>query len=612
MESAFTTAIRQTAERVAPPRATRLPGRGWRGDAQAEAEISVATAPRRAAWKRQRADTQDRQLMRAVRRENTRVHMVCTDAYNRFLERHVQGMEKDLRQRDQRGLYQRCKFLNVEDTWKVNSQYIRDEEGKLDIIEELPQWPITHALGVEPTENELIAALRSMADAKAVGPDELPVELLKLGINHDPTVLREFHRVIKRVGHQREVPQRWRDAVIKVLRKKKNRTECGNYRGISLVAHAGKVPLKIVATRLSAYCEARNLLPEEQCGFRPHRSTTDMMFTVRRLQELGRNARVPLFLCFIDLQKAYDSVDRTLLWQALARFGTPPQMIEVIRQFHDGMGACVPSDDGRCSAWFERAQGLRQGCVLSPLLFNVFFATTLRVVLERFSKDAGILADLIHLHELPSKIGPETALECVRRAIWGMLYTDDACIVSRSPCGLGRMMAVFVEVFDAFGLTISDSKTETMCMPIPRAPATKIVFNATGQHYRQTTSFTYLRGTVTEMPNLSDEIDRRIRAGWMSFKRYKRELYDRPKTSLLPLKARMVRSEVVEALLYGCVTWTPLKCHYAKLRTIHHKMLLRILGAWCKSPNKRVLSYKDALQRTECETSKQPHARGGC
>ena len=74
---------------------------------------------------------------------------------------------------------------------------------------------------------------------------------------------------------------------------------------------------------------------------------------------------------------------------------------------------------------------------------------------------------------------------------------------------------------------------------------------------------------MTEMPNLSDEIDRRIRAGWMGFKRYNRELYDLPKASLVPLKARMVRSEVVKALLYGCVTWTPLKCHYAKLRTTH-------------------------------------------
>ena len=58
------------------------------------------------------------------------------------------------------------------------------------------------------------------------------------------------------------------------------------------------------------------------------------------------------------------------------------------------------------------------------------------------------------------------------------------------------------------------------------------------------------RCTETETPNLSDEIDRRIRAGWMGFKRYKRELYDHPKASLLPLKARMVRSELVEALVW--------------------------------------------------------------
>ena len=298
-------------------------------------------------------------------------------------------MEEDLRQRDPKGLFQRCKSLKIEDTRKVNSQYIRDEEGimlrdpglilgrwawffgtlhnsksdklRLDIIEELPQWPITHALGVEPTENKLIEALRSMANAKAVGPDELPVELLKLGKKHDPTVLREFHRVIKLMWHQREVPQRWRDAVIKLLHKKKDRIECGNYRGISLVAHAGKVLLKIVTTRLSAYCEVRNLLPEERCGFRAHLSTTDMMFAVRRLQELERKARVPLFLCFTDLQKAYDSVDRTLLWQVLARFGITPQLIEVILQFHDGMRACLRGDESRCSEWFEVAQGLRQG-----------------------------------------------------------------------------------------------------------------------------------------------------------------------------------------------------------------------------------------------------------
>ena len=75
----------------------------------------------------------------------------------------------------------------------------------------------------------------------------------------------------------------------------------------------------------------------------------DMMFTVRRLQEIGRKARAFLFICFIDLQKAYDTVDRTLLWQVLTRIGVPPKMIAVTQQLHDGMRACVRPDDGVCS-----------------------------------------------------------------------------------------------------------------------------------------------------------------------------------------------------------------------------------------------------------------------
>ena len=134
-------------------------------------------------------------------------------------------MEEGLRQCDQRGLFQHFKSLNIENTRKVSSQYIRDQEGvmlrdpgvvlgrwawffgtllnsksdqlRLNIIEALPQRPITHALGVKPAQKELIGALRSMANAKVVRSDELPVALFKLGINRDPTVLREFHRVIK-------------------------------------------------------------------------------------------------------------------------------------------------------------------------------------------------------------------------------------------------------------------------------------------------------------------------------------------------------------------------------------------------------------------------------
>ena len=100
----------------------------------------------------------------------------------------------------------------------------------------------------------------------------------------------------------------------------------------------------------------------------------------------------------------------------------------MIQQFHDGMRACVQPDNGVCSDWFEVRQGRRQGCVLSPLLFNIFVAAVLNIVLQRFSEDPAILAELVHLKDPSTSMEQESAMDYVCRAVWGMLYADEACI----------------------------------------------------------------------------------------------------------------------------------------------------------------------------------------
>ena len=233
-----------------------------------------------------------------------------------------------------------------------------------------------------------------------------------------------------------------------------------------------------------------------------------MLFVVRRLQELARRRRIPLYMCFVDLQKAYDSVDRELLWKVLARAGVPEEMIAVIRQFHDSMQAQVRMDDRELSDWFEVTQGLRQGCVISLLLFNAFFAAATEAVLVRFSEDDTILKDLVYLEE-EAGVGAGTPLERARRAVWGMLYADDAGVVSRSREGLTRMMTTIVEVFGKFGLTVSEKKTETLLMRAPEKqpkkggpPPPPLVLEAAGQKYAQTAQFRYLGAALsTKMAN---------------------------------------------------------------------------------------------------------------
>ena len=110
-------------------------------------------------------------------------------------------------------------------------------------------------------------------------------------------------------------------------------------------------------------------------------------------------------------------IDRALLWQVLPHIGGPAQMIAAIRQFHDGMGARVRPDDGVCSNWFQVEQGLRQRCVLSPLLFNIFFADVLTVVSQRLNKNTAILTELVHLKEQPTPMRLESTIDSVRRAM---------------------------------------------------------------------------------------------------------------------------------------------------------------------------------------------------
>ena len=137
-------------------------------------------------------------------------------------------------------------------------------------------------------------------------------------------------------------------------------------------------------------------------------------------------------------------------------------------------------------------------------------------------------------------------------------------------------------------------------MPSPRTPPTVGRIEAAGQIYKKVQSFTYLGGAVTETPDMSVEIARRTRACWMRIRQYSRELYGQPKVAL-SLKIRMVKAEAIETLLYGCSTWTLRQEHYAKLRTVHHRVLLRIIGAQLKRPDHRMTSYNRAFEIIRCE-----------
>ena len=160
-----------------------------------------------------------------------------------------------------------------------------------------------------------------------------------------------------------------------------------------------------------------------------------------------------------------------------------------------------------------------------------------------------------------------------------MLYAYDARVVSQSPEQLRKMMGVTVVVCVAFGLTVSEAKTEVTCLRAKGMPESTAVFSveAAGQVYNQTNEFVYLWGNVNHNANLSIEVDRRTRNAWCSFRKYTLKLYDQT-SAPLELKIRMLRAEVLETMLYDCVRWSPRACYYDTLRRAHHRLLTRRIG----------------------------------
>ena len=154
---------------------------------------------------------------------------------------------------------------------------------------------------------------------------------------------------------------------------------CGNYRGIALLSIPGKILSLILLERLQAIIDPQLL--ESQCGFRKGQWTTDQIWVTRQIIERAVEYETAAHLCFVDLTKAYDSVDRHAFIAILKNYKVPCQLIDIIKEMYTDTWCQVRTAEGS-SEEFRVESGVRQGCVLSPLLFTCFMDKILRETLE--------------------------------------------------------------------------------------------------------------------------------------------------------------------------------------------------------------------------------------
>ena len=288
----------------------------------------------------------------------------------------------------------------------------------LDAIECLPTM---EELNTEPTVEELSTAI----DSLALGSDGIPPDLVK---HCKTTLLLPLHEVLCQCWQEGVVLQDMRDAKIITLYKNKGeRTDCNNYRGILLLGIVGKVFARVILVRLQKLAE--RVYPESQCGFRAERSTLDMVFSLRQLQEKCREQQMPLYVAFIDLTKAFDLVSREGLFRILLKIGCPPKLQSMIESFHTDMKGAVQFN-GSTSEPFSILSGVKQGCVLAPTLFGIFFALLLKHAFG--STTEGIYlrtrsdGRLFNLARLRAKTKVRKVL------IRDMLFADDAAVATHT------------------------------------------------------------------------------------------------------------------------------------------------------------------------------------
>ena len=193
---------------------------------------------------------------------------------------------------------------------------------------------------------EVKNALRRMKKCKAVGPDELPVEVWKcMGEMGIKFLTRLFNKLL--VGEQ--MPEEWRRSVLIPIYKNKGDAQCcGNYSGIKLMSHTMEVWEKIIEARLRDRVE----ISKQQYGFMPGKGTTNAMFALRMLMEKYREGQRELHSIFIDIEKAYDRVPQEELWYCMRKFGTAEKYMQLVQNMYRKVKQCEV-----CSRNYRKFQG---------------------------------------------------------------------------------------------------------------------------------------------------------------------------------------------------------------------------------------------------------------
>ncbi|XP_063372213.1 uncharacterized protein LOC134660405 [Cydia amplana] len=384
------------------------------------------------------------------------------------------------------------------------------------------------------TLEEVKLAVKHMKNNKAVGPDEIPAEIWKrLGSTGLSWLCILFNKLMV---ENLPIPEAWRNSfLVPFYKGKGDIRDCNNFRAIKLMSHTFKTWERILNNRLKDIVQ----LTQNQCGFVAGRSTSDAIQAIRILVEKAKANNTNLHMVFIDLEKAFDHVPRELIWEALRFHEVPEQYIALIQDMYTNVTTQIVCPAGTCEK-FEICNGVHQGSILSPLLFNV------------------TIDYLTRAHQKPVP--------------WNILYADDVALISDSVKDLQNQLDLWTKSLEENGLRVSRKKTEHMsCLFNGTTDPNSIKLYINDVPLSTVKEFKYLGSIISNDGKIDRDVTHRTTVGWMKWRQLTGVMCDNRMP--LKIKGKLYKTAVRPAILYGTECWASTKQHVQKLHTTEMRIL---------------------------------------
>lgn len=446
------------------------------------------------------------------------------------------------------------------DRWKEYIECLYGDEEMEDIMEK-EESIVEDNLGDCILRSEFDAAMNDLKNNKAPGIDGLQAEMLK---NAGEEAKDRLFKLICRIYETGNLPKDFKRNIILTIPKKSGADKCENYRTISLTSHASKILTRIVQRRMEHRAEEN--LDEDQFGFRRNRGTREAILALRLIIEREIKKDKTVYLGFVDLEKAFDNVSWRKMFMVLKTIGIKYRERRVIHNLYKEQVAVVRMEEEEREAKVRK--GVRQGCSISPLIFNLYVEEAINKV-----KDKG-----------------DWGINVQGRKIKMLRFADDIAIIASNKSELEEALKELEKVLAGeYGMRINKKKTKVLvCRGKERKTKTKILIGS--EEIEEVKEFCYLGSQISRDGRSQEDIKRRLAQGRNAFNQKKQLLC--AKKLNLETRKKFLKTYVWSTALFGCETWTIGEADKKKIEAFEMWCYRRMLKIkWTdKIKNEEVLS----------------------